>query len=100
MTTKAEQSVINEWKGKIARHDNWALKAALRIVAQQTAEEKASSATLDSNGVGLGAFDADIVTSIVRKHEAGVRLSRKQLDVLRRIMPKYAGQLYRLTHPR
>lgn len=100
MTTKAERAVIAEWKGKIARHDNWALRAAIVIVEQQTAEEQASSSTLESNGVGLGSFDADIVTSIVKKHQAGLRLSRKQLDVLRRTMPKYAGQLYRLTFPR
>lgn len=100
MATKAEKEIIAEWKGKIARHDNWALRAAIRIVEQQTAEEQASSATLQSNGVGLGSFDADIVTSIVKKHQAGIRLSRKQLDSLRRIMPKYAAQLYRLTNPR
>lgn len=95
---KAEREIVNTWKGKIASDDRWALRAAIRIVEQQTVEEMASSATLESNGVGLGAFDADIVTSIVRKHQAGVRLTRKQLDVLRRTMPKYAAQLYRLTH--
>lgn len=100
MTTKAEKAVINTWKGKIAQNDSWALRAAVRMVELQTAEEVASRATLSSNGVGLGAFDADIITSIVQKHLAGNRLTRKQLDVLRRTMPKYAGQLYRLTNPR
>jgi hypothetical protein len=100
MTTKAEKAIINSWKGKIAQNDQWALRAAIRLVQLQTAEEVASSATLDSNGVGLGAFDADIVTSIVLKYTAGIKLSRGQLDVLRRKMPKYAGQLYRLTNPR
>lgn len=100
MTTKAEKAVINMWKGKIAQNDGWALRAAMRIVDLQTAEEVASRATLSSNGVGLGAFDAEIITSIVQKYRSTGKLTRAQLDVLRRKMPKYAGQLYRIVHPR
>lgn len=90
--------IVGEWKGKIAGNQNWALRAALRLVTLQTEEELNVGATLASNGVGFNAFDAEIVTSIVKQHQAGRRLTKKQSDLLRRTMPKYAEQLYRIVY--
>lgn len=95
---KADRVIVNEWKGKIAGNQNWALRAAIRMVDLQTEEEKNVGATLSSNGVGLNAFDAEIVTNIVKWHLDGKRLSNKQSDALRRIMPKYASQLFRIVN--
>jgi len=90
--------ITSEWRGKIAGNQNWALRAALRICQQQTDEEQNTRATLESNGVGFTAFDAEFVTSVVQQHLEGKRLTKKQSDALRRIMPKYAGQLYRIVY--
>ena len=90
--------IVAEWKGKIAGNQNWALRAAIRMVEMQTEEEKNVGATLVGNKVGLNAFDAEVVTSIVKQHQAGRLLSKKQSDLLRRLMPKYSDQLYRLTN--
>jgi hypothetical protein len=95
---KADQLVVNEWKGKIAGNQNWAFRAAVRMVELQTEEEKNVGATLSSNGVGLNAFDAEIVTNIVKWHQQHGRLTKKQSDALRRIMPKYAAQLFRIVN--
>lgn len=96
--TMIRKRVVAEWKGKIAGNQNWALRAAMRMVDLQTEEEKNTRATLTRNGVGLNSFDAEIVTSIVGQHREGRRLSKKQSDTLRRIMPKYSEQLYRIVH--
>lgn len=93
-----KRRIVMEWKGKIAGNQNWALRAALRIVSLQTEEERNVGATVSSNGVGLNAFDAEIVTSIVEQHLKGRRLTKKQSDLLRRTMPKYAEQLYRIVY--
>lgn len=93
-----KRRIVMEWKGKIAGNQNWALRAAIRVVGLQTEEERNVGATVTSNGVGLNAFDAEIVTSIVQAHLSGRRLSKKQSDVLRRTMPKYAEQLYRIVY--
>lgn len=90
--------ITAEWKGKIAGNQNWALRAALRIYHQQTPEEQNSEATLESNGLGFGAFDAQFVSSVVKQHLEGRPLTKKQSDALRRIMPKYADQLYRIVY--
>ena len=87
-----------EWKGKIAGCHQWAMKAAIRIVQQQTTEERNHAATLDSNGVGLNSFDAETVTTIVRQFEQCGWITHKQADTLRRRMPKYAGQLYGIVY--
>lgn len=94
----AKKRTIAEWKGKIAGHWQWALKAAIRIVELQTPEEQAYSATLESNGVGLNAFDAELVTSIVMQFKERKRITTKQMGILQARMPKYASQLYGLTH--
>lgn len=89
---------VAEWKGKIAGNQNWALRAALRIFGYQTREEADFGATLESNGIGFNGFDANFLTSVVKQHLEGRRLTKKQSDALRRIMPKYAEQLYRIVY--
>lgn len=95
---KHRRRTVAEWKGQIAGNQNWALRAALRIFKYQTTEEADFGATLESNGVGFNGFDANFVTSVVKQHLEGRRLTKKQSDALRRIMPKYAEQLYRIVY--
>lgn len=95
---KQRRRIVAEWKGKIAGNQNWALRAALRIFRYQTTEEADFGATLESNGVGFSGFDANFLTSVVKQHLEGRRLTKKQSDALRRIMPKYAEQLYRIVY--
>ena len=48
---KADQVIVNEWKGKIAGNQNWAFRAAVRMVELQTEEEKNVGATLRATGL-------------------------------------------------
>lgn len=93
-----KKELIQQWKAKISTCDTWAFRAALRLVELQTQEERNIRGTVESNGVGLNAFDAEFVTDVINQHMSGKRLSRSQLLSLRRIMPKYAAQLVRIVY--
>lgn len=92
-----KKEMIQAWKANIASRDTWAFRAALRMVEMQTGEERNIRGTVSSNGVGLNAYDAEFVTSVIDQHMSGRRLTKNQLFHLRRVMPKYAGQLYGLV---
>jgi hypothetical protein len=86
-----------------------------RIIENQEADEITEKSTHHHNGMGLSAFDAEIVTSIYeqtkggkggveeavaklggrsyeRRPSAGKRLTPKQTATIRKILKKYAGQ--------
>lgn len=94
----SKATVIAEWKQNIATDDRWAKRALARIYREQTADEQASGATKHHNSVGFTGRDAEIGTDLARKLERGYQFSYKQMALIRKIMQKYAGQLYRLTH--
>jgi hypothetical protein len=73
----------------------WAIKGLLRIYTFQTDHEKQAQATTDANGAGFTAFDAELLTSYADQYKAKSYLTAKQIAVLHKMMPKYAGQLYR-----
>jgi hypothetical protein len=86
-----------------------------RIMENQTADEVESENTHHHNGMGLSAFDAEIITSMYhqskggkggveeaiarmsnkpyeKRPSAGKRLTEKQIATARKILMKYAGQ--------
>ncbi len=93
---KHERAIVNEWKEKIKDKNAWALRAALKIYKQQTEEEKYHGETVESNGLGFTAFDAAGVTRVVITYQRTGRISWSDIYYLRRVMPKYASQLYRI----
>ena len=96
MATKAE--TIQHWRDMIANNQAWAGRALIRIAAEQTASERAEGVTALDNGVGFSANDAFILTSFADQLEARGTLSPKQWALVHKRMPRYAAQLYRLTH--
>jgi len=93
----------------MAESTKWLIRGLLAIYARQTADEQNIEQTELHNGVGFGAFDANLLTSFAKKVQEWDRtpahqrrydrpLSDKQLEILKKRMPKYAGQLASLVH--
>ena len=84
-------------------------RAVMALYERQTADEQATQATREHNGVGFNGTDAPILTSFAEqlkgigwytnnygvsvRRNAPRRLSEKQLALARRKVLKYAGQL-------
>lgn len=76
-----DREAINELLMTNAR----AVERALVVLHdRQTSTEQASLQTKDANGVGFGAFDAEIFSSFAEKVKRGYRLSERQLAVCRK----------------
>jgi hypothetical protein len=105
MATK--KAKIEHFKAKLATDPKWAVQGLLRIFRNQTADEQAMASTVEDNGVGFTGCDAHILTSFanqVKRKQAECAakgwqikwewaLSRKQMALLHKRMPKYAAQL-------
>lgn len=92
-----KKETLEHWRARISSNDKWALRAAIRIYQSQTPEEQNSHATLDSNGQGFNAFDSPVVSPIVERYLRTGLVSTGSLQQLKRRMPKYVGQLYKLV---
>jgi hypothetical protein len=69
-----------------------------KIIDNQTDDEKSKLCTTAKNGTGLNMTDAPYVTSVYNKVKSGGHLSDKQVDVLRKILPKYKRQYARMVN--
>ena len=86
--------------------DKWLIRGLLAIFRYQTNHEQASEVTEDHNSVGFSGVDGQILSSFAKqvlRWEKGERkyptpLSSRQLEILRKKMGKYAGQLVRIIH--
>lgn len=79
--------------GLLDRSDNAVNKAVLAIYGEQTSDEQASETTRHSNGVGFNAFDARRGTYYAEYIGRRGSLSGRHLELARKMMKKYAGQL-------
>ena len=88
-------------RDNIAENDQWLTRGILAIYERQTADEQTQEQTQEqtrySNGIGFGATDAEILSSFAKQLLKGWTLSAKQMQVARRCMAKYSGQLARIV---
>lgn len=82
-------------KAKVAVSQAWAIRGLLCIYANQTADEKACGQTHNLNGIGFSGCDAEILSSFAEQVIKGRNLSQKQMAIVFKKMPRYAGQLMR-----
>ncbi len=84
-------SVILEsmWKSQIGLNPRWALRAAQRLVSETQGKVP---------GRGLNTVDKEFVAGVVEYHRIHGFVTPKQSQALMNIMPKYAGQLVRITN--
>jgi len=78
------------------KNDEAIVRAMLRIYDKQTEDEKISEYTRDDNGVGFSGVHGEIMTKFSKFYQERKYLSFKQMVVIKKIMPKYAGQLLKL----
>lgn len=90
-------ALVNAMRAQISGSDKQALKALLRIHAEQTKAEQFDKATNCYNGVGFTKADARILSSMADWAKTHGGLTPKQLAVVKRKIPKYAGQLVALS---
>jgi hypothetical protein len=77
--------------------DRWLYRGILAIYAGQTAEEQASRETQVDNGIGFSGSDAELLSSFAEQLKVRGRLTNKQIELARKKMTKYAGQLLRIS---
>ena len=87
---------IDFLKKKLGSDRRWAVRALERIYNSQQPDEIESRQTLSKNDVGFSAVDAPILTGVYQFYQKHGYLTDKQLNnVVFKIMPRYASQLYR-----
>lgn len=93
-------------KGLLLRNDKAVWKGLLAIYQRQTADEQLQNETCHNNGIGFNGVDAGILSSfaqqvntydpLVSKYKTP--LSKKQIDLARKKMIKYSGQLAEIAN--
>ena len=91
ITSKAQ--LVSMLKTQLATRPQQAIKGLMRIYANQTESEQSSGIVISNNGIGFVHADSEILTSFAKQFEERGILSEKQLAILYKKMPKYAGQL-------
>lgn len=88
---------------QLATNPKWAIRALTVVYQGQTSQEQSCERTVELNGVGFTAFDAEILTSFAQQVERWDAsrypspLSPKQMALLHKRIVKYAGQLLART---
>jgi len=95
------EAIVKVWTEEeirlnISIMETWAIRALLAIYARQTATEKAIGDTTEHNSVGFTGWDAEILTSMAKQYNERGWLTVKQISVVMKRMPKYAGQLLKI----
>jgi len=88
----------DEIRGKLLEDDNWLIRALQAIYQRQTEHERANRNTKVLNNVGFNAMDADFLTGMVAFYKDRGFFTPKQLQVIRKKMVKYAGQLTKIAN--
>lgn len=91
MTKKEHLERIREY---IRTDDLAVIKAIAIIYSRQTEDEKAIECTRNHNGVGFTGPDGHFGTSLGKQIARKGTLSAKQIKYARKMMVKYAKQIY------
>ncbi len=103
---------MSEWtadqiKVELAAKDIWVTKAVSAIFNYQTDTEQCAEETHEDNGVGFNAVDASILSSFAKQidrwnTDVNKRfphpLSPRQMEIARKKIKKYAGQLAKIAN--
>ena len=87
---------IDRVRELIIVNDKAAVRAMLRIYDYQTSHEQVVDATIDNNNVGFNHGDAPKMSGIAKFYKVRGYVTPKQMFRVRKMMPKYAGQLLNL----
>lgn len=87
-------------KERLQKDDRWLYRALVCLYERQTEEEKYNKQTSRKNGMGFNAFDAELLTRYAQMIIKGEGLGESQKREARRMIGKYAGQLYEISKER
>jgi len=91
-------------KTKLQENDEWVCRGIIAIFDKQTNAEQVAESTMLHNNVGFNGVDAGILSSFAkqllkkRHRNEHLTLSKKQMFIARKKMPKYAGQLANIAN--
>ena len=88
-----KQDLVKALRKQLSDSASVAAKACTRIFEYQIAAEQETESTRLFNSVGFTGSDAGILSSFAKQINRGRQLSEKQNYILKKLMPKYAGQL-------
>ena len=86
------KQLLETFKEQFSTRPAQAIKALLFVYDKQTEDEKAMKETMHDNGVGFN-NDAKLLSSLAEQYRAKGYLSEKQLNLVMKIIPKYAHQI-------
>lgn len=93
-----KKATVQYVKQMLATNKVWALKALVRIYQEnQTADEQAAKVTSHDNGIGFSGCDAEFLSSLAEQYLRRGNLSDKQMTFVHKKMPKYAGQVIKMS---
>jgi hypothetical protein len=92
--TKNEKKMVEFMRVKLGTNPTWARRALIRIFENQTEYEQSAETVNEFNGIGFTKSDGQLLTSFANQLSDRGFLSPKQMNILFRRMPKYAGQLF------
>lgn len=91
--TYSKKQLIEALKLQIPRSRDKICRALMIVYDNQTEQEILRGKTIESNSVGFSSLDADILTKMAIFYQNRGFLSTKQLNIVKRLIPKYAGQI-------
>jgi hypothetical protein len=95
VTVNGKEWTVDSLRQLISTNDAAAIRAMVRINQYQTEYEKQSGITKETNRVGFAQCHA-FLSKFVEYYEANGKLTEKQMVWVRKAMPKYAGQIFRI----
>ena len=94
VTVNGKDYTQTDIKDMLKNNDKAVIRGMLVIYEYQTDDEKSTDQTMHHNGMGFTGVDAFILTQFVKFYQEHGYLSPKQMDIARKKMPKYAGQIF------
>lgn len=91
--TYSKKELVQGLRYQISHNTEKARRALLLVYSKQTASEQNSGQTLEYNCVGFTALDAEILTGIATFYKSYNFLTPRQDQIVKRLMPKYTGQI-------
>lgn len=89
---------IKKWnksniKELLEKNNTMVERSVVKMYERQTLDEKQIKSANHNNKVGFSGCDAEILSSFAEQLVAGRHLSNKQMEIARKKMMKYSGQL-------
>lgn len=87
-----------EIRNRLETDDKWLIRGLVAIYNRQTDQEQNNGMTKEENGVGFNGVDSVILSDMAKQHMTRGFLSRRQIEIVRGKMLKYAGQLTKIAN--